>query len=152
LQALEEGPLAEAIERSCANKARVVSADERESGIRAILNFGHTFGHAIETSQGYGKWLHGEAVAAGMMLALRLSVQLGKLAAGEVEVLESMLQQLHLPVEPPASMGADEFLALMLRDKKVIDGRLRLVLLQAIGSAETSDQITPRDIEELLSA
>jgi 3-dehydroquinate synthase len=152
LQALEEGPLTEAIERSCANKARVVAADERETGIRAILNFGHTFGHAIETSQGYGEWLHGEAVAAGMMLALRLSVQLGKLPAGEVVILESLLQQLRLPVQPPASMGADEFLTLMQRDKKVIDGQLRLVLLQAIGSAETSDQIASRDIVELLNA
>jgi 3-dehydroquinate synthase len=122
------------------------------TGIRAILNFGHTFGHAIETSQGYGKWLHGEAVAAGMMLALRLSVQLGKLAADEVVILESLLHQLHLPVEPPAGMGATEFLALMQRDKKVIDGRLRLVLLQAIGSAEISDQIASEDIVELLNA
>ena len=150
LQAREEGPLAEAIERSCANKARLVAADEREGGIRAILNFGHTFGHAIETSQGYGEWLHGEAVAAGMMLALRLSVQLGRLDADEVEILESLLRQLHLPVEPPANMGVEEFLALMQRDKKVIDGRLRLVLLQAIGSAEISDQVTAADIEQLL--
>jgi 3-dehydroquinate synthase len=152
LQALEEGPLAEAIERSCANKARVVAADEREAGIRAILNFGHTFGHAIETSQGYGTWLHGEAVAAGMVMALRLSVQLGKLPADEVEILKSLLRQLHLPVEPPVGMDADEFLTLMQRDKKVIDGRLRLVLLQAIGSAETSDQIGSADIAELLNA
>jgi 3-dehydroquinate synthase len=150
LQAREEGPLAEAIERSCANKAQVVAADEREGGIRAILNFGHTFGHAIETSQGYGEWLHGEAVAAGMMLALRLSVQLGMLDASEVGTLQSLLQQLHLPVDAPAEMGPDEFLGLMQRDKKVIDGRLRLVLLEAIGSAIISDQVSPRQVTDLL--
>jgi 3-dehydroquinate synthase len=87
-----------------------------------------------------------------MMLAMRLSVQLGKLSADEVEILESLLLQLHLPVAPPAGMGSDEFLALMQRDKKVIDGRLRLVLLQAIGSAETSDQVESRHIVELLNA
>ena len=149
LQAREEGPLAEAIERSCANKAQVVAADERESGMRAILNLGHTFGHAIETAQGYGQWLHGEAVAAGMVLALRLSASLGHIAAAEVDTLIGLLHRLRLPTEPPRDMGADDFLALMQRDKKVIDGRLRLVLLDAIGAAVVSDSVAEADIRAL---
>lgn len=151
LQALEEGPLAEAIERSCSNKASVVSQDEREAGLRAILNFGHTFGHAIETAQGYGQWLHGEAVAAGMVLAMRLSAQLGNIDSAEVEVLCDLLRQARLPVEPPADMAAEQFLELMQRDKKVIDGRLRLVLLAAIGQAEISDSVAEEDIRALFS-
>ena len=151
LQALEEGPLAEAIERSCSNKASVVSQDEREAGLRAILNFGHTFGHAIETAQGYGQWLHGEAVAAGMVLAMRLSAQLGNIDSAEVEVLCDLLRQARLPVEPPADMVAEQFLELMQRDKKVIDGRLRLVLLAAIGQAEISDSVAEEDIRALFS-
>lgn len=149
LQAREEGPLAEAIERSCANKAQVVAADEREGGMRAILNLGHTFGHAIETAQGYGQWLHGEAVAAGMVLALRLSANLGHIAAAEVDTLIGLLHRLRLPTEPPRDMGANDFLALMQRDKKVIDGRLRLVLLDAIGAAVVSDSVAEADIRAL---
>jgi 3-dehydroquinate synthase len=149
LQACEEGPLAEAIERSCANKARIVAADEREGGIRAILNLGHTFGHAIETSEGYGKWLHGEAVAAGMVLALRLSAIKGDITAEEVVELTDMLRQLQLPVAPPVNMRAEDFLKLMQRDKKVIDGRLRLILLQSVGVAYICDQTSPEDIAAL---
>jgi 3-dehydroquinate synthase len=149
LLACEEGPLAEAIERSCTIKARVVAADEREGGIRAILNFGHTFGHAIETSEGYGQWLHGEAVAAGMVLALRLSAMRGDITAAEVEELTDMLSQLQLPIEPPANMTAEDFLNLMQRDKKVIDGRLRLVLLRSIGAAHVCDQSGREDIAAL---
>jgi 3-dehydroquinate synthase len=149
LLACEEGPLAEAIERSCTIKARVVAADEREGGIRAILNFGHTFGHAIETSEGYGQWLHGEAVAAGMVLALRLSAMRGDITAAEVEELTDMLSQLQLPVEPPTNMTAEDFLNLMQRDKKVIDGRLRLVLLRSIGVAHVCDQSGREDIAAL---
>ena len=137
----EEGPLAEAIERSCASKARVVAEDERESGIRAILNLGHTFGHAIETAQGYGEWLHGEAVAAGMCLATRLSVDLGWLPEQELRGLETLLQRANLPTRPPVDMTADEFLELMARDKKVVDGQLRLVLLEAIGSAVVTAEV-----------
>jgi 3-dehydroquinate synthase len=149
LLACEEGPLAEAIERSCTIKARVVAADEREGGIRAILNFGHTFGHAIETSEGYGQWLHGEAVAAGMVLALRLSAMRGDITAAEVAELTDMLSQLQLPVEPPTNMTAEDFLNLMQRDKKVIDGRLRLVLLRSIGVAHVCDQSGREDIAAL---
>ena len=152
LLAREEAALAEAIERSCANKAQVVAEDEREGGMRAILNLGHTFGHAIETGQGYGQWLHGEAVATGMLLALELSARRGWIEPGEVDDFRALLLGIHLPVTPPADMGADAFLALMAHDKKVIDGRLRLILLKAIGSACIVDDVTDTEIRELLAA
>ncbi len=143
----DKGLLAEAIYRSCENKARVVAADERESGIRAILNLGHTFGHAIETAQGYGAWLHGDAVAAGMYMAADLSRRMGWLSLDEVLALEQLLLQAGLPVRPPL-MTVEQFLELMAVDKKVLDGQLRLVLLKSIGEA-----IVSRDVpEELLRA
>ena len=109
LLAREEAALAEAIERSCAIKAQVVAADEREGGIRAILNLGHTFGHAIETGQGYGQWLHGEAVATGMLLALELSARRGWIAASEVDDFRELLLGMHLPVHTPAGYGRRRF-------------------------------------------
>jgi 3-dehydroquinate synthase len=151
LLAREEAALAEAIERSCTNKAVVVAADEREGGIRAILNLGHTFGHAIETAQGYGNWLHGEAVAAGMCLALRLSAQQGWVSEQEVMALEQLLKRIALPTEPPEDMNSSQFLELMGRDKKVVDGQLRLVLLRAIGEAVVTADVTLSDLEKLLS-
>ena len=150
LLAREEAALAEAIERSCAIKAEVVAADEREGGIRAILNLGHTFGHAIETGQGYGQWLHGEAVATGMLLALELSARRGWIAASEVDDFRELLLGMHLPVHTPEDMDAAAFLALMSRDKKVIDGRLRLVLLKDIGAACIVDDATERELGDLL--
>ncbi len=151
LLARDGAALAEAIERSCANKAAVVAEDEREGGIRAILNLGHTFGHAIETHQGYGNWLHGEAVAAGMVMAARLSAQRGWLATDEVEGLIDLLVQAGLPVAPPPEMGLAEFMGLMLRDKKVVGGQLRLVLLAEIGRAIIVDDATENELAELLS-
>jgi len=150
LLACEEAALAEAIERSCAIKAEVVAADEREGGLRAILNLGHTFGHAIETGQGYGAWLHGEAVATGMLLALELSARRGWIAPSEVADFCELLRGMHLPVQIPANMDADTFLALMARDKKAIDGRLRLVLLEDIGSACIVDDASESELRELL--
>lgn len=150
LLAREESALAEAIERSCANKARVVAEDEREAGLRAILNLGHTFGHAIETAQGYGSWLHGEAVATGMLLAARLSANRGWLAAEEVEALQRLLASMQLPVAPPPEMSTATFIDLMGRDKKVIDGRLRLVLLRAIGEAAIVDDVSEDELSTLL--
>ncbi len=150
LLAREEAPLAEAIERSCAIKAEVVAADEREGGLRAILNLGHTFGHAIETGQGYGKWLHGEAVATGMLLALDLSARRGCIAPAEVTRLRALLSAAGLPVDPPHDMTAADFLALMKRDKKVVDGRLRLVLLDAIGAASIVDDASEEEVTALL--
>lgn len=151
LIAREKSVLAEAIERSCSNKARVVSADERESGLRAILNLGHTFGHAIETDRGYSQWLHGEAVAAGMVLALELASRRAWIDSQEVDALCRLLEQVQLPVKPPADMAAERFLELMARDKKVIDGRLRLVLPREIGRACVVDDVTDSELIQLLN-
>jgi 3-dehydroquinate synthase len=127
--------LAYAIERSCRNKAEVVIADERESGQRALLNFGHTFGHAIETGMGYGNWLHGEAVASGMVMAARLSEKLGWIKPNDVERIVDLIERAHLPVKAPNKIKPEKFIELMSVDKKVSDGVLRLVLLKAIGKA-----------------
>ncbi|HMW53577.1 MAG TPA: 3-dehydroquinate synthase [Zoogloea sp.] len=126
--------LAEAIERSCRNKAEVVVADETEQGERALLNLGHTFGHAIETGLGYGEWLHGEAVAAGAVMAAELSRRLGWLSTADVTRVREIHARAGLPVRG-AALGADRYLELMAHDKKVSNGTLRLVLLKAIGRA-----------------
>ena len=128
--------LAYAVERSCVNKAEVVSEDERESGARALLNLGHTFGHAIEAGLGYGQWLHGEAVAAGMCMAGDLSVRMGWLDAAELDRTCDLLARLGLPTRAPADLDAAVMRELMGFDKKVRGGRLRLVLLRGIGTAE----------------
>jgi 3-dehydroquinate synthase len=141
LRARDQSALAEAIERSCRNKAEVVAADEYEAGCRALLNLGHTFGHAIEAGMGYGTWLHGEAVAAGMLLAADLSVRQGLLEADAVARIRSLLERAGLPVRVPALMTVDRFLELMAVDKKVLDGRLRLVLLRAIGTAVVTSEV-----------
>lgn len=127
--------LAYCVVRSCEDKAKVVAKDEREGGIRAILNLGHTFGHAIETAQGYGNWLHGEAVAAGMMMAVDLSQRMGKVSASLVERTRKLLAAANLPTTSPANMSVDDFLRLMAVDKKAMDGGLRLVLLEDLGRA-----------------
>lgn len=124
-----------AIERSCADKAAVVAADEREAGQRALLNFGHTFGHAIETGMGYGTWLHGEAVGAGMCMAAVLSQHLGWMDQHEVSRITNVIAAAGLPTSPPDQVSAQRFLELMAVDKKVMDGQLRLVLLKGIGKA-----------------
>ncbi len=138
LLARDRDALAYAVRRSCANKAEVVAADERESGERALLNLGHTFGHAIETGLGYGEWLHGEAVAGGTLIAAELSRRLGWLNSGQVERIESLFSRAGLPVRG-AALGVARYLDLMSHDKKVQDGRLRLVLLQDIGRAVVSE-------------
>lgn len=139
LLARDAQALAYAIARSCANKAEVVAADELETakeGGRALLNLGHTFGHAIETGMGYGKWLHGEAVAAGTMMAVELSCRLGWLGDADRERIRTLFQRARLPVLGPA-LGAETYLDLMAHDKKVIAGRMRLVLLKRPGEAIT---------------
>ena len=136
---LDPDSLAHAIERSCRNKARVVAADERETGERALLNLGHTFGHAIETHTGYGSWLHGEAVAVGMVMAMDLSVRMGNIETSDLVRVIDLLKQAGLPVRPPAGMTPEMFLTHMAVDKKVEKGRVRLVLLNALGDAYLSD-------------
>lgn len=135
LLARDPPALAHAIERSCRNKAEVVAADERESGQRALLNLGHTFGHAIETGLGYGSWLHGEAVAAGMCLAADLSARLGWLSRTDAERAIALIDDGGLPTQLPSQLGPEQMLALMAVDKKVQEGRIRLVLLEEIGRA-----------------
>lgn len=127
--------LIEAITRSCRLKAAIVSADERESGKRALLNLGHTFGHAIETAQNYRDWIHGEAVAAGMIMAGRLSVAMGWLKQEDGNAISELIQCAGLPISPPAGISVDQFLQLMAVDKKATNGLLRLVLLRGIGAA-----------------
>jgi 3-dehydroquinate synthase len=142
--------LAFAIERSCENKARIVSQDEREGGVRAILNLGHTFGHAIETAQNYSDWLHGEAIAAGMVMAAELSFSLGWISEEDVRRPQALFERCALPVRPPASMTSNQFLELMAVDKKVMDGSIRLVLLKAIGQAVVTSDFEHKLLVELL--
>ena len=152
LLACEAGALSEAIERSCRNKAEIVAADEREAGERALLNLGHTFGHAIETGAGYGVWLHGEAVAAGMALAADLSARLGWLSGEQVGRILALLERAHLPLAPPPDLTADDFLRLMAVDKKVQDGRLRLILLRGSGQGVIAGDVDPVRLRETLEA
>jgi len=135
LLACDPDALAYAIYRACEHKAEVVAADEREAGQRALLNLGHTFGHAIEAAMGYGQWLHGEAVAAGTVMAADLSQRMGWLSADEVTWVNTLFAQAHLPVNPPECLSAADFMRYMSVDKKVLDGSLRLVLLQGLGNA-----------------
>ena len=145
LMAREPQALAYAIERSCQNKAEVVAQDETESGVRATLNLGHTFGHAIEAHQGYGQWLHGEAVGAGMLQAADLCWRMGHISATELSNLRSLLLRAGLPVVGPADMSPEDYLSRMVVDKKVLDGRIRLVLLRRIGEAYMTSDV-PRDL------
>ena len=132
LLAREPAALLHAVRRSCEIKALVVGQDEREAGLRAILNFGHTFGHAIEAGLGYGQWLHGEAVACGMVMAADLSQRLGLMPAAFVERLRRLLQRAGLPVLAPAAIGVDRFIELMRVDKKAEGGEIRFVVIEAL--------------------
>ena len=140
-----------AVRRSCEIKADVVGQDEREQGLRAILNLGHTFGHAIETASGYGNWLHGEAVAAGMAMAADMSTRLGWLQPAERDRIVQLLTRLGLPVAPPR-IGAQRGRELMGMDKKVLGGRIRLVLLQGPGRAAVVDDYPEQALEATLQA
>jgi 3-dehydroquinate synthase len=146
----EPAALAYAVTRSCENKAAVVAADERETGRRGLLNLGHTFGHAIEAGLGFGIWLHGEAVAAGTVLAARLSERMGLLTANDVECIARLFVRAGLPIVAP-SLGQDRYLELMGHDKKIENGRLRLVLLRSLGEAFMTTEFDLRDLREVLS-
>jgi 3-dehydroquinate synthase len=147
LLARETAALAHVIERSCHNKAEIVAADERESGIRAILNLGHTFGHAIETGLGYGTWLHGEAVAVGMAMAADLSRRLEWLSTAELSRVFRLLEQAGLSTRAPQEIDKARFLELMAVDKKVINGQLHLVLLKRLGQAVVTNNFDPHLLE-----
>lgn len=150
LLAKDSAALAHAIEVSCRNKAEVVNLDEREGGVRALLNLGHTFGHAIEAGTGYGTWLHGEAVAAGTVLAARVSNALGRLSVRDLERAVDLLARAGLPVAAP-DLGVERYLDLMGHDKKVEDGRLKFVLLERIGSAYVGEVPRPLLMDVLAS-
>lgn len=142
--------LAYAIRRSCENKAEVVAADEREAGERALLNLGHTFGHAIENALGYGSWLHGEAVAAGTMLAAELSRRMGLIGEADVDRTARLLRRAGLPVAAP-ELGVERYIELMGLDKKSQSGRLRLILLRRIGEAFICGDAPDPLLREVLS-
>ncbi len=150
VMARDSRALTHAIRESCRLKAAIVAADERETGERALLNFGHTFGHAIEAGLGYGEWLHGEAVAAGMMMAAHVSVRRGELEAADRDRLGALLTRARLPVTPP-KLGAERYLGLMRRDKKVLAGAVRFVLLHALGDAYVTADVREDDVLAVLA-
>lgn len=149
LMQLNEQVLSYAIYRSCQNKAEVVAKDEHEQGERALLNLGHTFGHAIENAMGYGVWLHGEAVAAGTMMAADLSQRMGWLSANEVNRIKNSFEVANLPIIPP-KLGAEKYLDLMGLDKKVENGKIRLILQQGIGKAVITSDYDVNKLKETL--
>ena len=146
----DSSALTYAVERSCKNKAVVVEKDERESGARALLNLGHTFGHAIETAMGYGAWLHGEAVAAGTCMAAKMSMKMGWLPEHSFRRLERVYHLANLPTQPPREISVERFLEIMSVDKKVQDGALRLVLLKDIGRAVVTSNFDHGVLEETI--
>ncbi|MBJ7222966.1 MULTISPECIES: 3-dehydroquinate synthase [unclassified Brenneria] len=145
VRGLQHDALAYCIRRCCELKAAVVAADERESGMRALLNLGHTYGHAIEAEMGYGNWLHGEAIAAGMVMAAHTARRLGQFSADDIERIKSLFVRAGLPVDGPEQMAPESYLPHMMRDKKVLAGELRLVLPTSIGHSEVRGGVA-RDI------
>jgi 3-dehydroquinate synthase len=146
----DKSVLAQMIERCCQCKADIVAKDETEAGVRALLNLGHTFGHAIEADQGYGKWLHGEAVATGMVLAGKLAVAMNLLEVSEYRRMESLISAFDLPILAPENMGFAEFIRHMRRDKKNIAGKLRFIIPTAIGKSEIRDDVSQDMLQEIL--
>lgn len=149
---LETQAIGYAVRRSCEIKAQVVAVDERESGLREILNFGHTFGHALEQVSGYAKWLHGEAVALGMVMAADLSMREGNLDAGEARRIKALLGRAGLPVVPPQDLDSNALLEAMSRDKKARAGSVRFVLAETIGSVRSVDGVSQAALRETLRA
>lgn len=150
LLACDTDAMAHAVLRSCEIKSAVVSADEREGGIRATLNFGHTFGHAIESGLGYGEWLHGEAVGCGMVMAADLSARLGQINKMDAERLKRIIASMHLPIAPP-KLGSQRFMELMQVDKKTEAGKIRYITLGSIGAARIQQVPDTTVIETLLA-
>lgn len=150
LHELQADKLSYTVHRCCANKARIVAADERESGQRALLNLGHTFGHSIENAMGYGVWLHGEAIAAGMCMAARFSARAGYLDKNSVTRIETTISAAGLPIRPPGQMTSEQCLELMYRDKKVRDNVLTLILLKGIGEAFLENDFDQTLLKEFL--
>ena len=151
LLARDSDAIAWAVRRSCEIKAQTVAADEFERGQRALLNFGHTFGHAIEAAMGYGNWLHGEAISAGMVMALDMSVRTGRIGGNTMQRGVHLLESAGLPIEPPASMTAETMHSYMTRDKKVSDGQLKLILADAIGETEVTTNFSSEELYATLN-
>lgn len=151
LKVLSQAPLVEAIQRCCQIKAEVVAKDEREGGLRAILNLGHTFGHAIEAEQGYGNWLHGEAVAAGTIIACNAAMHLDWFTTSEIRRVRELFLAFDLPVKGPATMTKADYVKHMKRDKKVEAGDIRFVLPQHIGKAVVTKAVTDDILADVLS-
>ena len=151
LLARDSEAVAWAVRRSCEIKAQIVSNDELEHGQRALLNFGHTFGHAIEAAMGYGNWLHGEAISAGMVLALDMSVRTGRIGGNSMQRGVHLLDSAGLPIAPPTSMTPESMLSYMARDKKVSDGQLKLILSNAIGETEVTTNFSADDLNATLN-
>lgn len=152
LLALDASLLGQAILRCCSIKADVVSQDETETGVRALLNLGHTFGHAIESEQGYGNWLHGEAVAAGTVLASQTALRLGLLSQPQVTRICALLAAAELPLSAPADMDFPVFIRHMMRDKKVLAGKLRLILPTNIGQADLFSDVSETVLQAVIEA
>lgn len=152
LLARDQALLTEAVHESCADKARVVAADEKEGGVRALLNLGHTFGHAIENGLGYGVWLHGEAVATGMVMAADLSARMGMVSWEEAARAKALIVRAGLPVLPPDSLSADDYLRLMAFDKKVVSGKIRFILMQGLGHTVIESEIDAGLLRQTLEA
>ncbi|WP_371375967.1 3-dehydroquinate synthase [Thalassotalea aquiviva] len=150
IKAKDSDTLNQMIQHCCQQKADIVAADERESGERALLNLGHTFGHAIEAEMGYGVWLHGEAVATGMVQATKLAKVLGYLSAQELNRVIDLLQFFDLPTLPPESMTVDDFIKHMSRDKKNINGKIRLIVPTKIGTSQIFDNITIEQLQQVI--
>ena len=144
--------MAIAVKTSCEQKAAIVAQDEREGGVRALLNLGHTFGHAIETNVGYGNWLHGEAVATGMVMAADLSMRMGWLGQDNALQIKNLLQEYGLPVAPPADITEKQYLETMLSDKKARAGVVRFVLMKELGEAVITDAVKAEHLSQTLSA
>lgn len=148
----DERVLAKAVKISCEHKAAIVAQDERESGVRALLNLGHTFGHAIETATGYTQWLHGEAVAVGMVMAADLSMRMGWIDAADAKKIKSLIEKFGMPVVPPADITEERYLSLMSSDKKVSAGKIRFILLKAIGRAVIASDVDSSKLSSTLRA
>ena len=146
----DEKILVEMIARCCQCKANIVAADEKEANVRALLNLGHTFGHAIEAEQGYGVWLHGEAVATGMVLAAKLAITMNLFEVSDLRRIETLLDYFDLPLSAPENMGFNEFIIHMRRDKKNLAGKLRLIIPTRIGHTEIRDDISEELLKQIL--
>ncbi|WP_025821179.1 3-dehydroquinate synthase [Shewanella marina] len=151
IKQLDAATLSDMIGRCCEIKAQVVAEDETEQGVRALLNLGHTYGHAIEAEMGYGVWLHGEAVASGMMLAAQTSVQLGLMTESQLAQIKALLLQFDLPTHIPDGMHFEHFIKHMRRDKKVLAGKIRLVLPEGIGRAGIYANITDEQLKQVIN-